>query len=142
MRLLDPELVEDREDVGHRYPLRIGLDVLRHVGRRIAAGGEGDAAVAPREEIHLRLPRQMVAAEFVDEHDRRPFAILLEIEADTVARGGVGHLLPPRAQKSGGTSLRRRALSTTDGSRSRNATIHSRGTVVLTLMKRSPNRGV
>ena len=36
--------------------LRIGGDVVRHVRRRPAARGVGDAAVAPREIADLRLP--------------------------------------------------------------------------------------
>ena len=38
--------------------------------RGIAPGAVGDAAVAPREPPHLRLPGAMVAGELVDEEDR------------------------------------------------------------------------
>src|SRR5580765_2340031 len=70
---------------------RIALEILRHVGRRVAARVVGDAAVAPREVTHLGLPTAVVAAELVNEHDRHASAGLLVVKLDAVVRGELGH---------------------------------------------------
>ena len=67
---LDTEMVEDGDGVRHRAVLAVSIRVFRHVGRRIAAGVVGDAAVAPREMAELRLPAQAVARELVNEEHR------------------------------------------------------------------------
>ncbi len=85
--LVDPEPVQHRDRVVGGDGLRIGVEALRHVGRRIAAGRIGDAAVAPAEILQLRLPGRVVAAEFVDEQDRGAFARFLDVELDAVLGG-------------------------------------------------------
>ena len=64
---LDAEVVEDGDGVRHRVGLAVRVDVLRHVGGRVAAGVVGDTAIAPREMAELRLPTHVVARELVDE---------------------------------------------------------------------------
>ena len=93
MRLCDFEMIEHGERVGVEMPVAVDLGRRRHVRRRVAARGIGDAAVAAREVTHLRLPIGVVGGEFVQEDDRRPAAGLLEIEPDIVAGDGIGHLL-------------------------------------------------
>src|SRR5579862_524086 len=91
VRLRNVESVEHGADVVARPLLRILIPVLRHVGGRIAARVERDAAVAPREIAQLRLVAADVAGEFVDEDDRVAGAGFLVIEADAVVGGEVGH---------------------------------------------------
>ena len=69
---------------------------MRHGGRRIAAGVEGDAAVAPGEEPHLRLPGPQVAGIFVDEDQGRAGAGFLVIELDPVIRHNHRHVAFPQ----------------------------------------------
>jgi hypothetical protein len=84
VRALDAERVEHAADVVPGAGLRVALEVLGHVGRRVAARVVRNAAVAARKVAHLRLPAAVVAAELVHEHDRRAAARLLEIELDAV----------------------------------------------------------
>jgi hypothetical protein len=69
---IDPGGVQHGDRVGDGPRLGVGLEVARNVGRRIAAGGVGDAPVAPAEGAELRLPAAMVAGELVDEQEWRP----------------------------------------------------------------------
>ena len=80
----DAERVEHAADVVARARLRVALEVLGHVGGRIAARVVGDAAVAAREVAHLRLPAAVVAGELVHEDDRRAAAGLLVVQLDAV----------------------------------------------------------
>ena len=91
MRLGDLEMIEHGERVGVEMLVGVGFGRRRHIGRRIAARGIGDAAVAAREIAHLRLPIGVVGREFVQENDRRSAAGFLEIEPDIVAGDGIGH---------------------------------------------------
>ena len=91
MGALDAEMVEDGDGVCHRVVLAVSVRVLRHVGRRIAAGVIGDAAVAPREMAELRLPAHVVAREFVDEEHRMARPGLFVIEPGSVRRRRIGH---------------------------------------------------
>src|SRR5262249_7306923 len=74
-----------------RAVLRVLVDRLRHVGRRIAARIVGDAAVGPAEIAQLRLPRADVAGELVHEHDRNAGADLLVIELHSVVGRHMRH---------------------------------------------------
>jgi hypothetical protein len=55
MRPLDAERVEHRKNIVAGAILRITLDLLRHLRRRVTPGVIGDAAMPPREVAHLRL---------------------------------------------------------------------------------------
>ena len=72
------------------YLRRVG----RHVGRRIAALAEGDAAMGAGEVPHLRLPGAPVAGIFMHEDDRRAAAGLLIIQPDAVPRADMRHRSP------------------------------------------------
>src|SRR5690554_5179178 len=84
MRLIDVQGPQHRDDVVRGTILRIGLGIGGYVGRGKAAGGIGDAPVAPREVPHLRLPAPIIATEFVEEDDGRAGAALLVIEIHAV----------------------------------------------------------
>ena len=71
MGLVDLERVHQRDDVVAEDVLAVARAVFRHVGGRIAALAEGDAAVGARKVPHLRLPAAPVAGIFVHEDDRR-----------------------------------------------------------------------
>src|SRR6476646_10531274 len=88
---LDPEPVEHGPDVVAGTVLRIARDVLRDVRGWIAPGVIGDAAVGPREVTELRLVAPGVARPFVDEHDRRARAHVLDVKADAVVSGDRRH---------------------------------------------------
>ena len=83
--------IEHPPDVVAGARLRVFLASVGHVGRRIAARVEGDAAIAPREEPQLGLVAAVVAGKFVHEDDRVAGAGLLVIKADAVIGGDVGH---------------------------------------------------
>ncbi len=87
-----PQRIEHAADVVARARLRVALDILGHVGGRIAARVVGDAAVAAREVAQLRLPAAVVAGELVHEHDRRAAAGLLVVELDAVVGGKLRHV--------------------------------------------------
>src|SRR5205823_13044056 len=55
MRLRETQAVEHVADVVARPLLRIARPILRHIGGRVAARVEGDAAIAPREKAELCL---------------------------------------------------------------------------------------
>src|SRR5262245_42713486 len=84
-RLCDQANVPELQDVDERgeitavfLRIRTALDAA---SRRITAMGVCDAGVAPGEVGDLLPPCHMVAAEAVREHDRRPRAGDLVIEA-------------------------------------------------------------
>src|SRR5436309_14637028 len=70
VRALEAQMIEHRSDVGGGAPLGIGDLACRHLRRRITSGVECDAAVAPAEMSHLRLPAAMIPGEFVHEDQR------------------------------------------------------------------------
>ncbi|MHC2734447.1 hypothetical protein ACVMFA_000208 [Bradyrhizobium liaoningense] len=86
MRLLDLECVEHRDRIVSSNRLRIGFQAVRHVRRRIAARGVADAAMAPAEITQLRLPALVIAAELVDEEDRRSLARFLHVQLHAIFR--------------------------------------------------------
>ena len=108
MRLGDLEVVEHVPGVVDGVLLAVHRGALRHVGAGIAAERVGDAAVAAREEAHLRLPAPPVAAVFVDEQDRRAAAGFLVIEL---------HAVGCRRMRHGSPLLRRRWGSATQYAR-------------------------
>jgi hypothetical protein len=89
--LVDPEPVEHGNGIGGGQRLRIGVDARGHIRRRIAARGIGDAAMAAAEIANLRFPARVVAAEFMDEEDRRACTGLFHIELHAVAGGDHRH---------------------------------------------------
>src|SRR5215207_8308523 len=99
VRLVDLEVIEHVPGVVDRMLLAVHRFDGRDVGAGIAAEGIGDAAVAAREEPHLRLPATPVAAVFMDKQDRRALAGLFIVELHTVGRRrmrhGSPHLSPP-----------------------------------------------
>ena len=101
VRLVDLQVIEDCDDVVARSGLRVFLDVVGNVRRRIAAGVVRDAAVAPREVPQLRLPAPVVAGELVHEDHRVAAAGLLVVELHTVARGRVGHAVLRSGEREG-----------------------------------------
>ena len=70
VRLLDAQRVEHRADVVGGMLVAVELIAFRHVGRRVAARVEPDAAVFARKPAHLLLPLAQVCAELVHEDDR------------------------------------------------------------------------
>src|SRR6266567_4380646 len=96
MRLVDLERIDDRLDVITCALLRVSFAVVRHVGGRIAAGIERDAAIAAAEIAHLRFPGPAVACEFVDEDDRDARSDLLVKELHAVVGGEMGHAGAPQ----------------------------------------------
>ena len=91
MRLVDLQMIQHRDHVVAEFLVAVGVGRRRHVGRRIAARRIGDAAIAPREVAHLRLPGAPVAGELVHEQERRAAARLLVVQAHIVAGGGERH---------------------------------------------------
>ena len=91
MRLVDPEMIHHRQDVVGGAVLAVALGLLRYIGRRIAPRAVGDAAIALAEMAHLHFPRAVVGREFVDEHDGRPRAGLLEIERYAIVGRCIRH---------------------------------------------------
>jgi hypothetical protein len=91
MRALDSKMVECGDAIAHHMQIGIGLRIGRHVGRRIAARGISDAAMALAEFAHLRLPAAMVGSEFVHEQDRRARSGFLVIQLHVVGRRCVRH---------------------------------------------------
>src|SRR5579872_2258521 len=85
MRFLDSCSAQHIDDVVRRAGLRVGIDLLGDIRRRIATGGEGDALMPPRKEIELRLPAPMAAAEFMNENDRRAGACAFVEEVYPIA---------------------------------------------------------
>lgn len=94
MRALDGQMIEHVQNVARRDGLRIVLEIVGHVGRRIAARTEDDAAVAAAEMPHLGFPAARVAAKLMDEDDRRALAGLFMEEPDAVLRSQIGHGIP------------------------------------------------
>ena len=91
VRRREPEFPQHRGGVVRGTSLRVGAHGFRNVGRRPAARGIGDAAVAAREIPDLRFPAQIVAAELVYEQDRIARSGLLMIEPYTVVGRDRGH---------------------------------------------------
>src|SRR5690348_10559146 len=95
MRLLLADMIQHAEDIVGGAGLRIGRDLLRHIGRREAARIEGNCAIALAEMSELRLEAPDVAGELVDEDHRTAAAGLLEIQAHAVVRRCIGHQAGP-----------------------------------------------
>jgi hypothetical protein len=87
----DPEVVEESQDIVGGAVLGVGGRRCGDVGRRIAAGVEGDGAVALAEMPHLGFPAAAVAGEFMDEENGRSASGLLVIERYSIVGFGVGH---------------------------------------------------
>ena len=83
--------IEHPPDVVAGARLRVFLASVGHVGRRIAARVEGDAAIAPAEMTHLRFPGPGVAGEFMHEHDRNARPDLLVIKLHAIVGGKMRH---------------------------------------------------
>jgi hypothetical protein len=84
MRLPDTQGVEEAQDVGGGQVLRVRLGIAGHVGRWIAAGVEGDAAIAAGEEAHLEMPALRLPRELVDENEWGSFARFLVEDVDPI----------------------------------------------------------
>src|SRR5262249_18992627 len=97
VRFVDIERIHDGPDVVARAFLRVLFGILRHVGGRIAACIECDAAVSWAKMPYLRLPRQAVAGKFVDEDNRNARSGFLEKELYAIVRSKMGHAATPRA---------------------------------------------
>ena len=91
MRRVDLEMIEHRDCVAHDMLKAVDVARHRHVGRRIAARGIGDAAVALAEFTQLRFPTAVIATEFMHEQDRRPLPHLLVMQPYFVGRDGERH---------------------------------------------------
>lgn len=91
VRAIELEVVEHGDAIAHPMQIGIGIGVIRHVGRRIAARRISDAAAALAEFAHLRLPAAVVAGKFVHEHDGRALPDFLVVKAHVVGRDGVRH---------------------------------------------------
>src|SRR5271155_1055146 len=96
VRLVDSCRIQYFDDIVGRARLRIGLDGFGDIRRWISPRGEGDAAMAPREEIELRLPAPMAAAEFMDENNWRARARAFVKQIYAVAGLGKIHLRIPQ----------------------------------------------
>ena len=84
VRFSDFQMAHDRRNVVGGDRLRILRYRFRHVGRRIAARIEGDAAIAPAEVTDLRFPGMQIVGEFVHEDNRRAATGFFVIELDSV----------------------------------------------------------
>jgi hypothetical protein len=91
VRLVDLQRIHHGADVVARAVLRVLVDRVGHLGRRIAARIVGDAAIEPAEMAHLRFPRADIAGKLVHEHDRDAGADLLVIELHSVVGGQMRH---------------------------------------------------
>ena len=101
MRTFYFEMIEHGDGVAHHVLVAVGVARRRHVGRRIAARGIGDAAVALAEFAELRLPAAMVAGEFVHEQDRRALPRFFVMEPHIVGCERVRHGWPVPVQAGG-----------------------------------------
>src|ERR1700682_6229825 len=72
--------------------LRIGGDVLRHVGRRETTRVEGDGTIAFPEMAHLLLVAAQIAGEFMNQDQGTARSGFLEIQAHSVVRSRVRHV--------------------------------------------------
>src|SRR6202795_2266056 len=90
MRLRLAEMIEHSEDDIGGAGLRIGGDVLRHIGRRETTCVEGDCTIAFSEMAHLLLIAAQIAGEFMDQDQGT--ARSGEIQVHSVVRGRVGHV--------------------------------------------------
>ncbi len=95
MRLADAQVVQHGGDVVRGAGLGVACRIVRDIGRRIAARGVADRAVALAEMPHLRFPGAVVAGEFMHEDQRRAGAGFLIVQADPVIGRGEGHVVPP-----------------------------------------------
>src|ERR1700688_954427 len=78
MRLRLAEMIEHSEDVIGGASLRIGGDVLWHVGRRETPCVEGDGTIAFSEMAHLRLLAEQIAGQFIKQGERTARARFLQ----------------------------------------------------------------
>src|SRR5581483_1648134 len=95
MRLSLADMIEQAEDIVGGAGLRIGRDVLGHVGRRETPRVEGNRAVTLAEMSQLRLKTPDVAGELVHEDHGPAAAGLLEIQAYAVICGRMRHQACP-----------------------------------------------
>src|SRR6185295_2587953 len=102
VRLLDLGCVEHGDRIALEERLAVKLLVGRAVRGWIAARSPGDAAPVAPEVAHLIFPAAVVAAELVDEQDRRAATGFLVVDARAFG-WGIGHgassavcaILPP-----------------------------------------------
>jgi len=92
MRLPLADVIEHGEDIVGGAGLRIGGDMLRHVGRWEAARVERDGAIALAKMAHLRLVAAQIAGKFVNQDHGTARSCFLEIQAHPVIRRGVRHV--------------------------------------------------
>src|SRR4051794_32174519 len=98
VRLVDLERIEHRADIVARPILRIFFAVLRHVGGRIAARVDGDAAIVARKVTHLLLPGTIVSRKLMDEDDRDPSSGLLVVKLHAIVGCQMRHVMSSRIQ--------------------------------------------
>lgn len=106
VRLIQWQRLHDRGDVVWRLRLSVGRALLGHIGGRITAGVEADAAVVAPEPAHLLLPASKIAAELMDEDVRIAAACFFVPKAGAIWSGvehsgcvlvlGVDHQCRPR----------------------------------------------
>src|SRR5579872_7217798 len=80
MSALDLQCIENGDDIGSRMVLTIGLRILGHIRRRIAARCECDASMHARQMSYLGFPCPVVAGKFVHEENRNARACFLDME--------------------------------------------------------------
>jgi len=91
VRLIDGKVVEHIHGIVDRPPLRVAVYAIRHIGGGISARIVRDAAVAAPKIAHLKLPRAVIAGEFMNEQDRPPSAAVFVIELHAVICRQVRH---------------------------------------------------
>src|SRR5260370_9079569 len=92
MRLWLADMIERSEDACGRAGLRIGGDVLRHIGWGKAPCIEGDGTITFPEMAHLLLVAAQIASEFMNQDQGTARSGFLEIQAHSVVPGGIGHV--------------------------------------------------
>src|SRR6478672_8252789 len=96
MRLPFAGVIELVENIVVSAGLRIGEDMLRHVGRWEAARIEGYGTVTHAEVAHLQLVAAQIAGKFMNQDHRTARSCFLEIKADAVIRRGIRHVGLPK----------------------------------------------
>jgi len=91
VRFANSEMIENRSDVIGSAVLRIRIWVFGYIGGRITPRVERNAAVAPAEMAHLRLPTAMIPGKFMHEDQRRSGTRFLVVEAHSVFGLSVRH---------------------------------------------------
>ena len=92
--LRDVQVDHEQAEVLDGLVLGIGGRVFGDIGGRVAPGGVGDHPVAAGEEVDLRVPTVVVAAELVTPDEGEPLPVLLVVKLDTVGIKPGHELLP------------------------------------------------